>query len=88
MGFLQTILDECLEDFPEVKLLLRGNSGFATPGLYKQCEGNGTGYVIRLKENTVLRDKASYLVDELDEFTRNNKVDYAVTYGKFMYWAL
>ena len=32
--FLQPIL----EDFPEIKLLLRGDSGFATPSLYKQCE--------------------------------------------------
>ena len=31
--------------------------------------------------------KASYLVDELDEITRNNKVDYAVAYGEFMYRA-
>ena len=87
VDFLQPILDEYLEDFPEVKLLLRGDSGFATPGLYKQCEENGTGYVIRLKENAVLRDKASYLVDELDEITKNNKVDYAVVYGEFMYQA-
>ena len=85
--FLQPILDEYLEDFPEIKLLLRGDSGFATPGLYKQCEENGTGYVIRLKENAVLRDRASYLIDELDEITKNNKVDYAVVYGEFMYQA-
>ena len=48
---------------------------------------NGTSYVIRLKENGILRGKASYLVDELDEITRNNKVDYAVIYGEFMYKA-
>ena len=58
VDFLQPILDEYLEGFPEIKLLLRGDSGFATPGLYKQCEENGTGYVIRLKENAILRDKA------------------------------
>ena len=87
VDFLQPILDEYFEDFPEIKLLLRGYSDFATPGLYKQCEENGTGYVIRLKENAVLRDKASYLVDELDEITKNNKVDYAVVYGEFMYQA-
>ena len=85
--FLQPIFDEYLEDFPEIKLLPRGDSGFATPGLYKQYEENGTGYVIRLKENAILRDKASYLVDELDEITKNNKVDYAVAYGEFMYQA-
>ena len=81
------IKKEYLEGFPEIKLLLRGDSGFATPGLYKQCEENGTGYVIRLKENAILRDKASYIIDELDEITKNNKVDYAVVYGEFMYQA-
>lgn len=87
VDFLQPILDEYLNDYPEVPILLRGDSGFATPVLYKQCEENGTSYVIRLKENGILREKASYLVNELDEITRNNKVDYAVVYGGFMYKA-
>ena len=30
VDFLQSILDEYLEVFPEIKLLLRGDSGFAT----------------------------------------------------------
>lgn len=62
VDFLQPILDEYLNDYPEVPILLRGDSGFATPDLYKQCEENGTSYVIRLKENGILREKASYLV--------------------------
>ena len=70
-----------------IKIQLRGDSGFATPDLYKQCEQNGTSYVIRLKENGILREKASCLMDELDEITKNNKVDYAVVYGEFMYKA-
>ncbi len=45
-------------------------------------------YVIQLKENAVLQPRhLIYLVDELDEITKNNKVDYAVTYGEFMYQA-
>ena len=84
---LQPILDEYLNDYPLLRILLRGDSGFATPDLYKQCEENGTSYVIRLKENGILREKASYLVDELDEITKKNKVDYAVVYGEFMYKA-
>ena len=87
VDFLQPMLDEYLNDYPEVLILLRGDSGFATPVLYKQCEENGTSYVIRLKENGILREKVSYLVNELDEIIRNNKVDYAVVYGKFMYKA-
>ena len=87
VDFLQPILDEYLEDYPGIMLLLRGDSGFATPELYKQCEENGTSYVIRLKENGILREKASFLVDKLEEITKGNKVDYAVTYGEFMYQA-
>ena len=87
VDFLQPILDEYLNDYPAIRILLRGDSGFATPDLYKQCEENGTSYVIRLKENGILRKKASYLVDRLDEITKNNKVDYAVAYGEFMYRA-
>lgn len=84
---MQSILNEYLNDYPGIRILLRGDSGFATPGLYKQCEKNGTSCVIRLKENGILREKASHLVEELDEITRNNKVDYAVAYGEFTYKA-
>ena len=87
VDFLQPILDEYLNDYPAIRILLRGDSGFATPDLYKQCEENGISYVIRLKENGILREKASDLVDELDDITRNNKVDYAVAYVEFMYKA-
>ena len=89
VDFLQPVLDAYLHDYPEISILLRvrGDSGFSTPDLYKQCEENGTSYVIRLKENGILRGKASDLVDELDEITRNNKVEYAAIYGEFMYKA-
>ena len=87
VDFLHPILDEYLKVYPAIRILLRGDSGFATPDLYKQCEENGTSYVIRLKENGILREKASHLVDELDEITKKNKVDYAVVYGEFMYKA-
>ena len=87
VDFLQPVLDEYLHDYPEIPILLRGDSDFSTPVLYKQCEENGTSYMIQLKENGILRGKVSYLVDELDEITRSNKVDYAVVYGEFMYKA-
>ena len=51
VDFLQPVLGEYLHDYPEIPILLRGHSGFSTPDLYKQCEENGTSYVIRLKEN-------------------------------------
>ena len=51
VDFLQPVLGEYLHDYPEIPILLRGDSGFSTPDLYNQCEENGTSYVIRLKEN-------------------------------------
>lgn len=36
VDFLQPILDEYLNDYPAIRILLRGDSGFATPDLYKQ----------------------------------------------------
>lgn len=38
--FLQPIFDEYLNHYPEIHLLFCGDSGFATPELYKQCEEN------------------------------------------------
>ena len=85
--FLQPLLDEFLNDYPATKLFLRGDSGFATPELYDQCETNGTSYVIRLKENNVLRRLAADIDEELAEIVNGNIVDYAVVYGEFNYQA-
>jgi len=86
-AFLQPLLDEFFNDYPNVKLFLRGDSGFATPELYKQCATNGTSYAIRLKENATLRKAAGDLDEELYGLTQNNMVDYAVLYGEFFYQA-
>ena len=64
IDFLQHILDEYLKNHLSINMLLRGDSGFATPELYKQCEKM-----------------------ELDDLAKENKVDYAVVYGEFMYRA-
>ena len=85
--FLQPLLTEYQEDYPDVKLFLRADSGFAKPELFEQLESNGTSYAIRLKENAILKEMAAYLDKELDELTANNKVDYAVVYGEIHYAA-
>ena len=87
VDFLQPLLNEFLADYPDIPLLLRGDSGFATPALYCQCEKNGTSYVIRLKENQILRNLASSIEDELIEKTKQDQVSYAVAYGEFVYQA-
>ena len=85
--FLKPLLMEYLEDYPDVDLYLRGDSGFADPDLFELLETNGTSYAIRLKVNATLTKLAESLVKELDEITADNKVDYAVVYGEFRYAA-
>ena len=65
--FLQPLLDEFQEDYPDLPVLLRGDSGFAKPELYEQCETNGVSYVIRLKENNILRGLAADIDEALTE---------------------
>ena len=38
VDFLQPVLDEYLHDYLEIPILLRGDSGFSMPDLYKQYE--------------------------------------------------
>ena len=87
MEFLQPLLDEFGAEYPDIPLLLRGDSGFTKPELYHQCETNGVSYAIRLKENGILRELASDIDAQLTEITRNDMVSYAVCYGEFLYQA-
>jgi len=85
--FLEPILNEYLNEYPDTAMFLRGDSGFATDELYSLCETHGTSYAIRLKENGVLRKLASEIESDLEDLTTENMVDYAVVYGEFLYKA-
>ncbi len=86
-NFLQPILDEYLNDYPTIHLLLRGDSGFATPDLYKQCEENGTSYVIRLTENFIKESKSGFdfsAVSSHNRIVNANRVQvHALAYNIF-----
>lgn len=86
-AFMLPLLEEYQRDYPKTALFARGDSGFATDELYSLFETNGTSYVIRLKENPVLRRLAEALDSELYDLTQEDTVSYAVVYGEFMYKA-
>ena len=65
----------------------KGDSGFATPKLFSQCETNGVSYAIRLKANQNLYKHSQSARDLLDELTIDNKLDYKVVYDEFDYQA-
>ena len=85
--FIQPLLDEFQSDYPDVPLLLRGDSGFTKPEFYEQCETNGVSYVIRLKQSEPLRKMAAEIDERLTEAVKDNFASYAVQYGEFMYQA-
>ena len=85
--FMKSLLEEFKEDFPDIPLYLRGDSGFASPDLYEALEEKDCKYAIRLKENKTLIKLAEEEDQALYRATKFNQVDYAVEYGEFLYQA-
>lgn len=81
--FMVPLLQEYRTKHLSLPLCLRGDSGFASPGLYKSCEDNDCKYAIRLKTNKMLLALAEEKADDLRRATKDNMVDYAATYGEF-----
>ena len=51
------LMKEFREKYPSLGLYLRGDSGFASPELYKACEEHDCKYAIRLRENKKLKEE-------------------------------
>lgn len=51
VDFLRPVIQHYQDSLPTTELLIRGDSGFATPELYQLCEQADVQYVIRLKSN-------------------------------------
>ena len=85
--FMIPLMQEFRTKHPALPLYLRGDSGFASPRLYEACEDNSCKYAIRLKINKTLIAFAEDKAEALRKATICNMVDYAVTYGEFMYQA-
>lgn len=65
VSFIGPVLKRFRKKYPEVKIIIRADSGFATPELFKLCETLGADYVIRLKSNKRLQRTADAFVDEI-----------------------
>lgn len=65
--FLEPLLQHYQNSLPCTEILVRGDSGFATPELYDTCEENKAFYLVRLKANRRLRDLAEGYVRIDDE---------------------
>ena len=55
---LKLLVDKLREAWPDVKIILRGDSGFCRWRLMRWCDSRGIGYVLGLAQNPVLRRAA------------------------------
>lgn len=85
--FMIPLLQEYQTKYPSLPLYLRSDSGFASPDLCQASEDNDCKYAIRLKITKTLLALAKDKADDLRRATKDNMVDYAVTYGEFEYQA-
>jgi hypothetical protein len=56
---LKLLVDKLRKVWPEVKIVVRGDSGFCRWRLMRWCDSHGIGYVLGLAQNPVLRRVAS-----------------------------
>lgn len=85
--FLEPVLKWLEEKYPNATILVRADSGFATPDLYELCDEYCVEFVIRLKSNATLK---KYSEDILEDFQSTYGSDYSkhhVMYDFFMYQA-
>lgn len=86
-AFMEPLLQEYRDRYPDIRLYGRGDSGYATPELYELFENYKVTYVIRLKNNSVLEHKAHDIKKALDEKRDKDYISYAAAYGEFQYQA-
>lgn len=83
--FVGPILTRYEKWVPNALVVIRGDSGFAVPGLFDLAEAKGHKYVIRLKSNARLQSMAQAMADPL--LSLDNLHKRQVHYREFMYQA-
>ncbi|WP_220095325.1 IS1380 family transposase, partial [Schleiferilactobacillus shenzhenensis] len=69
----ENYLAQLLDHFSERSVVLRGDSGFATPKIYDMAADHGVDYVIRFKDNALLKKLPSLVVASDPDFTLDGK---------------
>ncbi|MEG0498204.1 MAG: IS1380 family transposase, partial [Carnobacterium sp.] len=86
--FLRPLLNHYSQQLPCTTILVRGDSGFATPEVYETCELNESFYVIRLKANAQLAKLAeSFILIGDDHHWEEKEVHYYSTSYRAKNWS-
>lgn len=85
--FLEPLLEHYGQNLPCTDILVRGDSGFATPEVYDTCEAWTSYYVIRLKTNAKLTHLAeSFILIGDDHPWEDREVHYYSTTYQVKSW--
>ncbi len=85
--FLEPLIIWLKEHFPDASILIRGDSGFATPEMYELAEEYDADYLIRLKQNATLSKLTDDLREDFHSLYANRFHKYCVLYDSFYYQA-
>lgn len=65
---LQTIVTHLRAAWPEVTILVRGDSGLAVPAMYEYCERQGLLYALGFASNEVLKARTACALSDLETY--------------------
>jgi hypothetical protein len=83
---LKLLVGKLRAAWPEVKITLRGDSGFCRWRLMRWCDAHGIGYVLGLARNAVLEREASFWTDAAARLVQRTGEPQRI-FGSFSYAA-
>lgn len=86
-GFLEPILEWLKTRYPNANILVRGDSGFATPEMYDLCDLFGVEFLIKLKANAKLHKFSEDLIERFNEAYGKDFSKQHIMYDDFPYQA-
>jgi hypothetical protein len=86
-SFLEPVFKWLKNRYPNTHLLVRADSGFATPELYDLCNDYDVEFLIRLKANATLKKHADAIIGDFMETYGNDYSNHHVMYDEFSYQA-
>lgn len=85
--FLEPVLEWLEKEYPGVDILIRGDSGFATPELYRLSEEYAVNFLVRMKSNATLKKLADECNRTFQELYGNDFSHHHVVHDEFNYMA-
>jgi Transposase DDE domain group 1 len=65
---LQILVTQLRKAWPDVSILVRGDTGLAVPAVYEYCEREGLLYALGFGSNTVLKERTACWLSDLETY--------------------